>query len=395
MKFSNTHKLNELNLFVSEYRRVLGLFVNHLWELGEYTKIPVLLPKEYTDKISTWLSSRAVQAVAKQASGVIRGVRTKQKRRLYQINRLNEAGKFKQARKLQKIYDEAKNSKPKINEVCPELDSRFVKISLSNPTSFDGWITLASIGDKLKILIPFKNTKHFNKMLLRGKLKSGLRLSRKSATFNFKLAPASLKTEGTTVGLDKGIKNVYSLSDKQESGDDIHGWNLDKIIKKMCRQKRGSKAFKRSQEHRKNHIHWCLNQINFSNVKTLNIEKILNMRRGKKTSKYLSRFTYPIIDSKLKDLTLQAGVQIKELSPVYTSQRCSECGWTCKANRKGKMFVCVACGNIRDSDYNASLNISLDLPEITKAKQLQHSNRKGFYWNAVGKEPIVSSVQTA
>jgi transposase len=83
------------------------------------------------------------------------------------------------------------------------------------------------------------------------------------------------------------------------------------------------------------------------------------------------------------------------MSPVYTSQRCSKCGWTCKSNRKGKKFVCIKCESVFDADYNASLNISFDLPEISKAEQLKHNNRKGFYWNVLGKEPIVPSVQKA
>jgi len=105
------------------------------------------------------------------------------------------------------------------------------------------------------------------------------------------------------------------------------------------------------------------------------------MRKGKRVNKYLSRFTYTIIDEKIKNLALEHGVLVKELSPVYTSQRCSRCGWTCKANRKGKSFICGKCGNTLDADKNASLNISFDLPEISKVEQLRHNNRKGFYWN--------------
>jgi len=394
LKFSNTNKIDELHTFIDEYKRVLELFIDYLWELGENSTIPRLLPKEITSSVGTWMTARAVQACAKQSSGIVRGTRTKQKRRLAQIKKFNEQKMFKKARKLQKIHDETKNTKPKINEVCPELDSRFVKLDLENETSFDGWITLTCLGNNFKITLPFKKTKHFTKMLKKGKIKQGVRISKTSVTFNFALLITTPKTQGITVGLDKGVKNVYSLSDKQESTDDIHGWNLDKIIKKMSRQTKGSRAFDKSQKHRKNYIHWCLNQIDFSNIKTLNSEKIINMRKGKRTSKYLSRWTYTIIDNKLKDLALEHGVHVKELSPVYTSQRCSKCGWTCKTNRKGKKFVCK-CGFAADADYNASLNISFDLPEISKAEQLMHLNRKGFYWNALGKEPIVLSVQAA
>ena len=395
LKFSNTHRTNDLHVFIKEYRNVVEYFVDYFWSLGEKAKILSLPPEEVTSLVSTWMTSGAIQSAAKQASGIVRGTRKKQKRRLAQIIKFNSLGMFKKARKLQKTYDEAKVTKPNIKEVCPELDSRFISIDMYNKTSFDGWVTLTCLGNKLKIILPFKKTKHFNKMLGRGKLKNGARISKKSITFNFSLPPIPKKVEGVVVGLDKGATDVYFMSDHQKSCKDIHGWDLDNIIKKMSRQKKGSRAFAKSQEHRKNYIHWCLNQIDLSNIKTLNIEKLKNMRKDKRTSKYLSRWTYTIIDDKLLDLALEHGVHVKELNPVYTSQRCSKCGWTCKANRKGKKFVCIACGFTCDADYNASLNLSFDLPEISKVEQLKHKNKNGFYWNVLGKEPIVPSVQEA
>jgi transposase len=136
-----------------------------------------------------------------------------------------------------------------------------------------------------------------------------------------------------------------------------------------------------------------LNQIDFSDIKTLNIEDIKNLRRGKRTSGYLSRWTYTDLRSKLTSLACSSGVQMNRLSPTYTSQRCHKCGWTRKANRKGKKFICKACGNACDADRNASLNISFDPPAISMEERLRHNNKTGFYWNADWKEPIVSSVQ--
>ena len=381
LKFSNTNKITNISLFISEYRKTLEFFVDYLWSLGETTKIPSLLPKTETSKVNNWLSARAIQAASKQASGIVRGTRTKQKKILKQIEKFNSLGQFKKARKLKKSYDKNKISKPEVNNVCPELDSRFVKINLENNTSFDGWITLYCLGNKLEVIVPFKKTKHFNKMMEKGIIKKGIRLSKKSITFNFAIKIPKKKENGNTVGLDKGIKEVYSMSDNQVSYCDIHDWNLDKIIVKMNKKQKGSKAYGKCQKHRKNYINWCLNQIDFADIKTLNIEKIKDMRKGKRVNKYLSRFTYTIIDEKIKNLALEHGVHVKGLSPVYTSQRCSRCGWTCKANRKGKSFVCGKCGNTLDADKNASLNISFDLPEISKVEQLRHNNRKGFYWN--------------
>ena len=88
---------------------------------------------------------------------------------------------------------------------------------------------------------------------------------------------------------------------------------------------------------------------------------------------------------------------MKTINPIYTSQRCSVCGWTQKKNRKEKVFCCVKCGNTLDSDLNASLNLSFDLPEINWVDCQKHLNVKGFYWheNVFGSENIVLNVQKA
>jgi hypothetical protein len=88
------------------------------------TDIKALIDNTY--KVDTWLSARMQQAAGKQASGIVRGTRKKQAKRLFIINKLNKAGEFKKARKLQKVYDEAKVSKPDIKLVNPELDSRVI-----------------------------------------------------------------------------------------------------------------------------------------------------------------------------------------------------------------------------------------------------------------------------
>jgi hypothetical protein len=178
LKFSNFNKVNTLHQVIDEYRVVVSTFIDMLWDVED---IPSKLEHEHTSQIQSWLSARMIQAAGKQASGIVRGTKTKQKRRLFMINKFIEEGKFRKAKKLQKIYDTTKVTKPEINHVCPELDSRFVNINLEeNTTSFDGWIHFSSIGNKISLNIPFNKSNHFNKMLNKGKLKSGVRLSKKN-----------------------------------------------------------------------------------------------------------------------------------------------------------------------------------------------------------------------
>ena len=185
-------------------------FINILWE---FENIPSLLPKEITSKINSWLSQRAIQSAGKQASAIIRGTRKKQEKRLFIYNKLIEDGKFKKARKLKVIIDKTKFSKPNLKNVNPELDERFVKQDWNNHTSFDGIITLSSLGNKLKISIPVKKNKHFNKLLNQGEIKKGVRLSTKSITFNFDIPEVPKKEQGEILGLDIGVKNDFIVEE--------------------------------------------------------------------------------------------------------------------------------------------------------------------------------------
>ena len=53
------------------------------------------------------------------------------------------------------------------------------------------------------------------------------------------------------------------------------------------------------------------------------------------------------------------GFDVIEVDAQYTSQGCSKCGHTEKANRHGHRFACKACGYQLHSDLNAARNIKL------------------------------------
>ncbi len=56
------------------------------------------------------------------------------------------------------------------------------------------------------------------------------------------------------------------------------------------------------------------------------------------------------------------GIVVKQVSPAYTSQRCSSCGFTHENNRRSKhQFVCQKCEYELNADYNASKNIARKL----------------------------------
>ena len=87
-----------------------------------------------------------------------------------------------------------------------------------------------------------------------------------------------------------------------------------------------------------------------------------------------------------------------EQDSKFRSQRCNQCGWTHKSNRKGKTFKRQHCGLTADSDLNAASNHEIELMKLPSQVWQQRLNRnKGFFWCCekvtVGDEHIVRHVQ--
>jgi IS605 OrfB family transposase len=75
----------------------------------------------------------------------------------------------------------------------------------------------------------------------------------------------------------------------------------------------------------------------------------------------------------------QAGVPLIKVDPRYTSQRCSECGHTDKANRKTRdEFCCVVCGHTAHADTNGAENIRLKGLEILGSGAFNHPNAEAI-----------------
>ena len=384
LKFVNPGKREKLNEFLSEYKRVEQIFVDLLWD---EVKVSSLVPKEFTDQVESWLSARAIQSAAKQASAVVRGTRTKQNRRLYQIAKFKEEGKFKKARILQKKYDQVKVSKPRLKGSSCELDERFVKFGGGN--SFE-WIELASLGNKLKLILPFKKHEHFNKLATEGKMKAGVRINRDSVTLMFELPDPPKRETGKTLGIDVGQSTTLSCSDGQTLNADPHGHTYESICEKLARKEKGSKGFKRAVSHRSNYLRYLVKQLNLEGVKVVNREDIKDLRKFSPTSRRLAHWNYAELFGALDNELEKQGVLVNKLNPTYTSRRCSACGWTRKSNRKRKRFKCEKCSFEHDADLNAASNLALDLSSL---KGRRTSNGKGFYWLESGEEPIVPRVQ--
>ena len=409
LKYSNSIKRYEIGDFVSEYSNVCRNIIIYIFQNGyinsdgssfdikrKQYNLNSNLDNEFLKQFDNGLfSQRMLQACGTQASSIIRSCTEKTRKRKYVLSILMKENR--DYKKLQKLVDKVNISVPDFKFINPQIDSRFFDVKYTDGM-FNGFIQLRLFKGK-SIRLPFKKHKRMEKFELEGKLLNSIRLSSNFISFSYNLPDIDKKINGEIVGADQGIITTLTLSDGQITKKNNHGHDLKSIINIICRKKKGSKGFKKAQSHRKNYINWSINQLNFDNVKQLNLEHLFQIGKGTNKGVFLSSFTYTLIKEKLVSISESKGFSILEVGNEFRSQRCNECGWTQKSNRKGKVIICKQCGFSTDADLNASLNLKEHgLPPVPKSVRKDKLNRSGFYWNLNGLmnlcgEPIVPHVQ--
>lgn len=93
------------------------------------------------------------------------------------------------------------------------------------------------------------------------------------------------------------------------------------------------------------------------------LERLEGIRTRVRGSKRFNRMMANWAFRQLADMIVykadRAGIPIIWIDPRKTSQRCSRCGHTTRANRPDQAhFRCVSCGYRANSDFNAAVNIS-------------------------------------
>lgn len=385
LKPANNGKHKVVENFLTEYLRVTQLYVDMLWQWTD--KPPKFLPKSFTE-IPTTLSARARQAAAKQAGGIVKGALAEGRKLNNRADWQQKQGNAKKARKLRYLANKKLAGKPKLETVEAQLDGRFFKLE-KGANSFDFWLVLGSTGFA-PIKIPLKNHKHFLELQATGKLLNSIRLSAKAVAFSFEVPQPAIAT-GKIIGIDIGQNTTLSVS----SGDRLGITEYKTVCNKLSRRKKGSKGFRRAQQERRNLIGRIVNSLNLSGVGKIQMEDIKHLKRGRRTTRRLSHWSYRDLFTAIESRAEREGVPVVRVNPAYTSQRCSDCGWVQKRNRKGEQFKCAACGFTHNADLNASRNIALDLSVLPRTAVKRRANLKGFYWPVNAHEPIVREAKKA
>lgn len=387
LKYTNKGKLKNINIFISEYRLLLKNIIDDIWcgnfrdfnPANNKIDIPSYLPNDYLKTFDSWFTARMKQCVGKQACAMLRATTAKRKKQYWKLAELQKKGLS--TKYLQRAIDTKPLVKPHTKNANPELDPRFIDIQEGN--SFDLFVRIKTIGNNLTLNIPIKHTKSSLSWMCAGNMKNSIRVTPKSLILIYEVADK--KASGNkVVGCDQGVLTTATLSDGQKTTTNSHGHDLKSIQEILARRVKGSKGFRRAQEHRKNYINWSLNQLDWKNIKEVRLEKIKQLRHSKRSSRFLSHWTYTLIKDKLVMLGETEGFRIIEQPNEFRSQRCSSCGFVRKSSRKGKTFKCASCDFKADADENAATNLEIDLFEIPYWVRQQHLNQAGFYWKHDG-----------
>lgn len=121
--------------------------------------------------------------------------------------------------------------------------------------------------------------------------------------------------------------------------------------------------------HKKTAHYLCstFTEIHFENLKLANMTKAVKpnadgVRKGRAAkaglNRELLRMGFGALMNRVHQKAEQYGTKVVFVDPRHTSQQCSDCGHTEKANRKTQsVFQCQSCGFTANADKNASWNI--------------------------------------
>ena len=405
-KFSNTGKLNVLSAFLDEYDLAVKYYVDYFWnsKIEWLTKDGSTKRLDITNKqfdlpnfISTVgneprdtpnLSARILKSASSQALGIVASIITKRNKLAFKLSVAIAKGDLKRSVKLQEELDSFCLTKPIVNIKVANLDSNTVEfIEINKKTDsqfkeFDGFLKIVSMATTFGYIeIPVKFHRQIKNLQKRGYTqKTSWFVSRDDVSSLWEREKKQTKANGRKVGADQGIKTCLTLSDGQITSNCNHGHSIESIMRKISKRKKGSKGFKKAQDHRKNYINWSIKQLNLDDVKEIGYENVVNIRKGKNTSRLMSAWTFTTIRTAVERRCEEEGVLLSEQGSIYRSQRCSNCGFVHKKNRNKKEFKCTSCGHHLDADLNGALNHEAELNPIPYALMSMKLNMTGFYW---------------
>ena len=341
LKFATAKKQNELSIILSEYSKVVNIFIDYFWLNPDKTSKGELL-KPVVDLPETWLSARLRKVAAREAIDMINASKQRWKDKA-----------VKPVHKGNRMYVSCT-----IADLVPTKNNGY---KTEDSRLFDAWLHIASVGNKMIMDLPIKYHKHFNKYNNIGKRLNSYIITKNYVQFSFEIVTETKKEGLKCIGVDTGINALASVNNGNQYGKDIKGC-IERV--KRCKQKsNGYYVAKRALKQRIDEI--AKEIIKVENPDLIVVEQLKKMGFKSKAKRLLAKSIRRSIGTWnwkywLKRLEAQCEINrisFRSVAPYYTSTTCPVCGHSDRGNRLGEVFLCLSCGHTDNADINAGKNI--------------------------------------
>ena len=333
LKFLTARKRQTLDMIMDEYSKVVNIFIAMFWG-NEFTLKD--LTKTITNIPESWISARLRQCAAREALGMVNGA-------------------LESAKELEKEAVKPMHSGRKM-----VLSSQIATIEKGR-NSFDLWLILTSVGNKIRIEIPLKSHRHMN-LFAEWNRSTTVTIHRHFVQFSYETTIEEKVKTGQCVGIDVGINHLLATSQKELIGDQVKS-----LINRIKRKKQGSNQQKKARKTLSYYLHKTVKDYfqQHNNLRLVVVECLKGLKQGKQKNrgksfrKTLNNWNYRELLKIIEMRCEENRVSFRSVNPYKTSQTCpvKTCSHIERENRSGSKFKCLQCGYEENADTVGSLNI--------------------------------------
>jgi transposase len=330
LRFATQAKRKTLKDVMTEYARVVNLFIDHFWATAVPTKAQLLKP--IVDLPETWFTARLRKVAAREAIDMIRAAR-------------------------QRDGEKARKPVHRGRRMCLSGDTGALK-KPKTAGEFDAWLHLASIGKGILLDLPIRFHRRWHHWASRGRRLNSYLVTREYIQFSFEVETGAKPAQPeAAVGIDTGMMVLAARSDGARFGQDVR-----ESVERIRRSKHGSQGQKRARralrqimdESARDAIQGC-DLVVVEALRNLNHKTRLTRRVSKNMRRLLGAWAFRYWLRRLR-MTCDANrVRFASVSAWNTSRECHACGHAEQRNRLDRdHFRCLKCGCAGDADLNAA-----------------------------------------
>lgn len=289
---------------------------------------------------------------------------------------------------------------PTLRAWCIQANANVARLEPSEDSSFDSWLTVATLEKGHPIKIPVKLADYHKEALKEKKLNSSVSLNKRNGDWWLTVTydeEVAVKTtpDAPVVGIDVGIANFITTSTGKHYGT-MHGKLKErhkrdrakrrrKAKLRACLQKKGvkklpstssrtgQKLIRQTRQAINRAVNECFNDPEHAGVQfAYEALSIASMRfKARAMNAYLKASHLAHIPQQIKWNAEKRGGMATPVISAYSSQECSMCHYTSRKNRPDQQtFCCQVCGFQAHADHNAAVNLSRRIGD--KALQACH-----------------------